>query len=204
MNYLHKKIIDIAYKNKISHIGSAITAVDIIDDIYSKKQDDDIFILSSGHAGLALYVVLEKYFNLNAEELFKKHGLHPHRDLNDNIYCSTGSLGSGICVGVGLALANKNRTIHILISDGECFEGSVWESLNFISEHKLSNIKIYVNMNGFAAYKRVNIKDLSKKLVAFLPGINIIDTQNFGNIKHFSGLEAHYKILSKEEYNDLQ
>ena len=43
-----------------------------------------------------------------------------------------------------------------------------------------------------------------KKLIAFLPEINIIDTQNFGNIKHFSGLEAHYKILSKEEYNDLQ
>ena len=69
---LKKRILEIAYKNKLSHLGSYLSSVDIIDKIYAKKNPNDIFILSSGHAALALYVVLEKYENRDAEELFKK------------------------------------------------------------------------------------------------------------------------------------
>ena len=57
---LKKRILDIAFKNKLSHLGSYLSAVDIVDEIYNKKDKNDIFILSSGHAALALYVVLEK------------------------------------------------------------------------------------------------------------------------------------------------
>ena len=89
----------------------------------------------------------EKYEGKNAEELFIKHGGHPHRDEKNGIYCSTGSLGLGITVAVGRALANKNRKVYVLISDGESAEGSVWEALRFIKESNLSNIEIYVNVN---------------------------------------------------------
>ena len=58
---LKKRILEIAYKNKLSHLGSYLSSVEIIDEIYSKKKSEDIFILSSGHAALALYVILEKY-----------------------------------------------------------------------------------------------------------------------------------------------
>ncbi|MGA1049672.1 MAG: hypothetical protein ACO3UU_16835, partial [Minisyncoccia bacterium] len=108
MNSLEKRIIDISYKEKIGHLSSNLNAVNIIDEIYQTKNKDDAFILSSGHAALALYAVLEKYHNLNAEALFHKHGVHPHRDIDNNIYCSTGSLGLGITVAVGYALANPN------------------------------------------------------------------------------------------------
>ena len=78
-------------------------------------KDDDIFILSSGHAALALYVCLEKYKNIDAEFLFEKHGGHPHLDEDNGIYCSTGSLGLGITVAVGRALANEKRDVYEVI-----------------------------------------------------------------------------------------
>jgi len=131
---LKKRIAEIAYKNKLGHLGSYFSSVDIIDEIYSKMNEDDIFILSSGHAALALYVCLEKYKGQNAEALFIKHGGHPHRDEESGIYCSTGSLGLGLTIALGRAIANPNRKVKVLISDGEAAEGSIWESLKTIVE----------------------------------------------------------------------
>ena len=159
---LKKRILDIAYKNKLSHLGSYLSSVDIIDKIYSKKNLEDIFILSSGHAALAMYVVIEKYTGIDAEELFKKHGWHPHRDEPNGIFCSTGSLGMGLTVAVGRALANPNKKVYVLISDGECAEGSIWESLRFIKENNLENIEVHVNVNGYAAYDKVDTNYLIK------------------------------------------
>ena len=196
---LKKRILEIAYKHKLSHLGSYLSASDIIDEIYENKDPDDIFILSSGHAALALYAALEKYEGKNAEELFLKHGGHPHRDEENGIYCSTGSLGLGITVAVGRALANKNRKVHVLISDGESAEGSVWESLRFIKESNLSNIEVYVNINGYAAYDKVDIKYLVDRLKVFLPTINIRYT-SVNQYPFLRGLNAHYHVMSEEDY----
>tara|TARA_Y100000356_G_scaffold132828_1_gene138848 strand:+ start:468 stop:1079 length:612 start_codon:yes stop_codon:yes gene_type:complete len=196
---LKKRILEIAYKNKLSHLGSYLSSVGIIDEIYKTKNHDDIFILSSGHASLALYVTLEKYEDKNAEELFLKHGGHPHLNEDDGIYCSTGSLGLGITVAVGRALANKNRKVYVLISDGECAEGSIWESLRFIKENNLSNIEVYVNVNGYAAYDKVDIKYLTDRLKVFLPSINIRYT-SVNQYSFLKGLNAHYHIMSEEDY----
>ena len=196
---LKKRILEIAYKHKLSHLGSYLSASDIIDEIYENKDPDDIFILSSGHAALALYAALEKYEGKNAEELFLKHGGHPHRDEENGIYCSTGSLGLGITVAVGRALANKNRKVHVLISDGESAEGSVWESLRFIKENNLSNIEVYVNINGYAAYDKVDIKYLVDRLKVFLPTINIRYT-SVNQYSFLRGLNAHYHVMSEEDY----
>ncbi len=81
MNQLEQRIIDISFKEKIGHLSSTLNAVNIIDEIYSLKQPDEPFILSSGHAALAMYVVQEKYEGRDAVELFYKHGVHPHRCL---------------------------------------------------------------------------------------------------------------------------
>ena len=109
---------------------------------------DDIFILSSGHASLAMYVCIEKYYGINAEMLFEKHGGHPHRDEENKIYCSTGSLGLGLPIALGRALANRTRKVWVLISDGEAAEGSIWESLKTIQELGIDNIEVFVNTNG--------------------------------------------------------
>lgn len=199
---LKKRILEIAFKYKLSHIGSYLTAVDIIDEIYSKKEKNDIFILSSGHAALALYSILEKYENKDAEKLFIKHGGHPHRDEEDGIFCSTGSLGIGITVAVGRSLANKNRKVYVLISDGEAAEGSVWEALRFIEENNLKNIEVYVNINGYSAYEKIDITYLETRLKAFLPRINIRHT-TANQYSFLKGLNAHYHIMSNDDYKNI-
>src|SRR3990167_9944167 len=153
---LKRHITDISYRKGLSHLGSVLTAVDIIDEIFKIKKPDEKFVLSSGHAGLALYVVLEKYGGKNAEDIFDHHGVHPDRCSSCNIDCSAGSLGHGIGIAVGMALADRNKNVYCLISDGECAEGSVWEALRIYKEHSLSNLKIYVNINSYAAYQKID------------------------------------------------
>lgn len=196
---LKKRIIEIAYRHKLGHLGSYFSALEIIDSIYQKMSKDDIFILSSGHAALALYVCLEKYRGQDAESLFIKHGGHPHWDEEAGIHCSTGSLGMGIAIALGRAVANPNRKVYVLISDGECAEGSVWESLKTIYEGNISNIEINVNINGYAAYKEVDTIYLYNRLTTFLPEIKI----HFTTVSHFpflKGLNAHYHIMKENDY----
>lgn len=199
MEDLKRRILEIAKKNNLSHLGSYFSSLEIIDEIYSKMKEEDIFILSSGHAALALYVVLEKYKGVDAEYLFKKHGGHPHRDEKNFLYCSTGSLGLGITVATGRALANKDKNVYCLISDGECAEGSIWESLRVIKELNIENIKIYVNINGYCAYDKIDKDYLKRRLLAFLPEVEIRMTK----VNHFSflnGINAHYHVMKEEDY----
>ena len=196
---LKKRLIEIAYKHKLGHLGSYLSALAIIDGIYQKMDKDDIFILSSGHASLALYVCLEKYRGQDAEALFLKHGGHPHWDEEAGIFCSTGSLGLGITIALGRAVANKNRKVWVLLSDGECAEGSVWEALKTIVEQDITNIEVHVNANGYAAYRNVDLVYLENRLKAFLPNIQI----HYTSVEHFSflkGLNAHYHIMKENDY----
>lgn len=201
LNKLHNRLIEITYKHKLSHLSSSITTLPIVYDIYSKKQKDERFVLSNGHAGLALYVVLEHFNeNINAEELLEKHGIHPCYDEENLIDCSTGSLGLGLTVAVGFAIADKNKKTYCLISDGESFEGSIWESLNFIDNKKINNIEVHVNMNGYAAYDTVDKNSLVLKLKVFLPRIIIHHTNLFKfPFLNSKELEAHYYVLRSEE-----
>jgi transketolase len=196
---LKKRIVEIAYKHKLGHLGSYFSALEIIDSIYQEMNKDDIFILSSGHAALALYVCLEKYRGQDAEALFIKHGGHPHWGEEAGIHCSTGSLGMGIAIALGRAIANPNRKVYVLISDGECAEGSVWEALKTIVEQNINNIEIHVNVNGYAAYREVDVNYLTNRLKTFLPNINI----HFTTVEHFpflKGLNAHYHVMRENDY----
>jgi transketolase len=198
---LYKCILDVAFKYKLSHLGSYFSSLLPIYEIYTKRMmDGDIFILSSGHAALAQYAVLERvYGKTTTEELYKKHGGHPHLDEQSDLYCSTGSLGMGITVAVGRALANPTRTVHVMISDGECAEGSVWEALQYIDKLKLSNIAVYVNANGYSAYDSVDTQRLNEKLQSFLPGVVVYQT-SVGQFPFLRGLNAHYHVMSEADY----
>jgi transketolase len=195
---MEQRVVEVAYNNKIGHIGSCLTAVPIIDYIYKSKKKDDIVVLSSGHAGIALYAALEKYEGKDADALYKKHGVHPNRDVENGIHVSTGSLGSGITIAVGYALADRKRDVHVIISDGECAEGSVWESLAYIRNAGLTNCKVHVNVNGYSAYDRVNKWYLWLRLKAFNPRVCVWFTKN-PNFGFLEGLQAHYHVMSKED-----
>lgn len=199
---LRKRLLKLLYEHKEEHVGSCFTCLDIIDDIFAKKAEDDIFILSNGHAAYALYVILEKYYDhVDADALVEKHGGHPNWDEENHIYCSTGSLGSGIGIAVGRALANPDRMVYVTITDGEAAEGIVWEALRYIEEYNVDNIEIHVNANGWACYDPVDVDYLERRLKAFLPRI-IVHRTDVNEFPFTQDLDAHYYKLTKEDYEE--
>lgn len=202
MNTLTKRLIDITYQERLSHLSSTLSALPIIEEIYAQRQDDEVFILSNGHAGLALYVVLEKYYGVDPVAMLHKHGIHPNRDLENHLYCSTGSLGSGLPIAIGHALARPDKNVWCMISDGECAEGSIWEALRFIQDNNVSNLHVYANINGMGAYDMIDTHQLSHRLQAFLPRINL----RFSDPPAWSFAEkllTHYYVLKPEDYAEI-
>lgn len=204
---LKQRIVEISYKNHLSHIASCITSCDIIDLIYQNKSIRDPFILSNGHAGLALYCVLEKYEGRNAEKLFKKHGVHPNRDLEDGIWFSTGSLGQGFPTALGMALAHDGL-VYCLTSDGEWSEGSCWEALRIAADIQINNLYIYGSCNGYGAYSDIDTERLKWRIGAFLknsfPHVAMLDTNLEGYPDWIQGLAGHYVVLDKKKYTELR
>ena len=200
-NKINKRLLKLLYDHKEEHVGSCFTMVDILYEIFEKKKDDDIVIVSNGHAAYALYTFLDAYYeHIDCDELADKHGGHPNRDEKNHIYCSTGSLGSGIIIAVGRALANPNRKVYVTISDGECAEGSVWEALRFISDNNIKNIEVHCNANGWACYDTIDVNVLEKRLKSFLPEI-IVHRTNLNMLSFLKGQNAHYMIMNEKEYN---
>lgn len=221
---LRQRILEISYEAQLSHLGSCLTSVDAIDLVFKHKRKQDKFVLSNGHAGIAYYTVLEKYHLLD-KNVTQKLYIHPDRNLDNNIHVSTGSLGQGLPIAVGMALANKNQHIFCMLSDGECGEGSVWESFRIIQEQQLANITCLINANGWAAYKKIEISRLKKQVLGFidlvtqisgnnLPRLSTLIKQSVNQkqpqviilktkVEHFSFLKdqaAHYHVMSKADF----
>ena len=201
---LQKRLLKLLYEHNEEHVGSCFSCIDIIDNIFKTKAKDDIFILSNGHAAYALYSVIEKYHpHIDADELVKKHGGHPNHDEENHIHASTGSLGMGIMIAVGRALANPDRTVHVMISDGESTEGSVWEALRYIEEKKVDNIEVHVNANGYACYDEMDVDYLERRCRAFLPRIHFHRTeQQTFPFSFLWGLDAHYIKMNEDQYRE--
>lgn len=153
---LIERIITVAYNAKEGHIPSSLSILDILYVLYSNIiKDNDKLVLSKGHASLGLYTVLE-HFNLLEENLDdfckfeSKLGGHPTNKIK-NITASTGSLGHGLPIAVGMALGEKingtNNKIYAIIGDGESNEGTIWESLLLASHHKLDNLVCILDYN---------------------------------------------------------
>ena len=202
LSELQKRIVQLTYEEKLSHLSSTLSAAPIIEEIYAQRKDDEVFILSNGHAGLALYAVLEKVYGIDPVELLHKHGIHPGKDLENHLYCSTGSLGSGLPIAVGHALATPDKKVYCLISDGEAAEGSIWESLRFVFDHKVDNLEIYVNINGMGAYDDINIDNLVRRLQSFLPRINIRISEPY-SWTFAENLLTQYYVMNDKDYQEV-
>lgn len=165
---MRKEILEMIVGGRGTHIASAFSIIDILVYLYEKvlkvgpqnlaDAKRDRFILSKGHGGAALYVILanHKFFPKEALKLYCLEGGilggHPDRFLVPGVEVSTGSLGHGLSVAVGLALANKinkiDSRIYCLVGDGECNEGAVWEACMTASHQKLDNLVLIVDNNG--------------------------------------------------------
>ncbi len=155
-NKLIKRIVEVAYKAKEGHIPSSLSILDILYVLYSQFiNENSHFILSKGHASLGLYTILEHFELLedNLDDFCKfnsKLGGHPTNKIK-NVQASTGSLGHGLPIAVGLALSEKikgtNKKVYCIIGDGETNEGSIWESALLAANHKLDNLIVILDYN---------------------------------------------------------
>ena len=212
---IKRKILDMAFVagSSSSHFGGALSIVEIISTLFSHqlkiKRDDpewidrDRFILSKGHACLAYYAALSEIGYLKDEDLktFEQDGSklagHPVKSTKHGIEFSTGSLGIGLSIGLGLALGAKrkkktNKT-YVVIGDGECNEGSIWESALAAPNLKLDNLIVIIDKNNFQQTGSTkNIMDTNKlkdKWISFGWSVKEVDGHNiFELIKYFSSL----------------
>lgn len=158
------------------HIGSAFSLVEILNVLYEKVlkfdaknpnwSDRDRFILSKGHGCLSFYSVLCRhgYFDRKELDLFCKEdgilGGHPEASKIPGVEASTGALGHGMSLGLGMALAaaidKKDYRVFVAVGDGECNEGSVWECAMSAAKNKASNFIVLVDYNKYQSYGPVN------------------------------------------------
>ncbi len=177
-NDLRKELILKHTEANMSHISADFSCLDILAVLYFKVlKKRDHFILSKGHAALALYSVLHKRGIINDkvyDSLGKENSLlaeHPMYGIN-GIEFATGSLGHGLSVAAGMAMAkkfnNEKGNVYVLLSDGECQEGSTLEAMNFSARMNLNNLVAIVDSNKWQAFDRtlISIKKIKGEFVA--------------------------------------
>lgn len=188
---IRKAVVEMSYDSRVPHLGSALSCVDILTFLYFKwlsgmdqgadSEGRDRFILSKGHAIAAQYATLYKKGWVTKEQIsdFASPGAlleeHPGPACVPGIEAATGSLGHGLSIGTGMALSEKIKTkghrVYILISDGECNEGSVWEAAMFAAANALDNLCVIVDFNKWQATGRscdvMALEPLAEKFKAF-------------------------------------
>lgn len=199
---LRKKIVQMVYTGKDGHIPSAFSIIDILEVLYQGylKFDSknphwpsrDYFILSKGHGCLALYVILHRHGFLTDRdiELFCKPGgilgEHPDCTKVPGVEASTGSLGHGFPFAMGIALGLRIRRmdnrVYVLVGDGECNEGTIWETALVAANLKLGNLCCIVDNNGSAA-QILPVHPLKAKWEAFGWDADEIDGHSGAEIK---------------------
>jgi transketolase len=186
---IRKSILSMMYYSKSSHIGGCFSAVEILCALYfdvlnidpqkPQKEDRDIFILSKGHSSAALYATLAHrgFFPLEwLDKYYIDGGFLPgHLDMTavPGVECSAGSLGHGLSIGLGMAIARTLRRepgrVFVLLGDGECNEGSVWEAVMLAGTRKVNKLTLIVDYNHLQGMGRdvINQANLAERFRAF-------------------------------------
>lgn len=217
-NKIREDVVMMSYKSSSSHVGSSLSVIDILTVLYFeilninignyKDKDRDKLIMSKGHAAAALYATLARKGFIKKEMLntytIDKSNLsgHPKRNSIPGIEVSTGSLGHGLSIACGIALANKEDNIKsktiVIMGDGECNEGSVWESAMFAVAKKLDNLIVIIDSNKLQGLGRVkevtSIDSLNEKWKAFNWKVEEIDGHNM------NGIYSTFKQLYENQY----
>ena len=169
-----------------AHLGGSFSIIETLLALYEViMKKNDKFILSKAHASYPLCTLLQD------RGLNPKLTTHLELDIKNGIHCTTGSLGHGLPIATGMAFARKKQKIsgkvYVMMSDGECQEGTTWESLLIGSKHKLDNLVVIVDYNKIQALSRLSdvlpLKDLSAKFKAFNWNcINVKDGHSFKSL----------------------
>jgi len=218
---IRRHAVRMTHYGKSSHIGAVLSVADILAVLYGRilkvKPDDpdwhdrDRFILSKGHAGAGVYAILAEIGFFPVEELRNHYangsrfsGHVSHKGI-PGVEISTGSLGHGLPIGVGMAYAatldDRRHRIFVLMSDGECDEGSNWEAILFAAHHKLSNLVAIVDYNKMQSLKSVAetlaLEPFAEKWRAF--GWKVLEVDGHEH----AALIAALKTQPRKEYKPL-
>jgi transketolase len=209
--YLRRLIVDALRGGGRGHLGSSMSIVEVLRVLYDTTllyrpsepnwEDRDRFVLSKGHGCLALYAVLADKGFFPLEELlgFCRHdsrlGGHPERGKVPGIEASTGALGHGLPIAVGLALAMRMRRrtsrVFVMTGDGEINEGSNWEAAMSASKHKLSNLTLLVDYNKLQSYgptrEVLDLEPLADKWKAFGFAVTEVDGHDIHSLEEVLG-----------------
>lgn len=206
---LRMRIIETSHRAKIPHLGSCLSCVDILTALYfsvlridpSKPRDEnrDRCILSKGHAAPALFQVLalRGFF---AEEMLETYGKDgglfaehpPAPNYLPGIEAATGSLGHGLPMGIGMALAARHQSqsynVYVVLSDGECNEGTTWEAALFAAAQNIHNLCVVIDFNKWQATGRscevMQLNPLKEKWIAFGWNVHEIDGNDMHALIH--------------------
>ena len=202
---VRKSALQMVHRAKASHIGSALSIVDILAVLYGKvmkctpsnpsSRDRDRFILSKGHACVAVYATLAEVGFIE-HDLLLSYGKDFSWLMNHishkvpGVEFSTGALGHGLPFGVGKALAARGRNetwvTYVLLGDGEMDEGSNWEALMFAAHHRLSNLVAVIDCNNLQSLTTVtetlSLEPLAEKLTAFGCDVSEINGHDHGQL----------------------
>ena len=189
------------------HVGSSLSLIEILRVLYDdvmyfnpkkpKEPKRDRLILSKGHGCLALYSILadKKFFKLGdlstTGNLNSKLGGHPEEHKVPGVEASTGALGHGLPIGVGMAIAGKilkkNYKVFVVVGDGEINEGSIWESALSAAKYKLNNLKVILDYNKIQSYGFVNevlnLEPLKDKWKSFGFDVSEVNGHNINELK---------------------
>lgn len=203
---IRKSIVRMITKAKASHIGGSLSAADIVAALYFRIlsvdpknpgwEERDIFILSKGHCCSALYAALAERGFFGKEKLggFCADGGslwgHVSRGCAPGVEATTGSLGHGLPIGLGMAIAakrnNPKKKIVVMLSDGECDEGSIWEAALCAAQFKLDNLTVIIDYNKIQSFGSVeevmNLDPLAEKWKSFGWEAREIDGHDMGEI----------------------
>lgn len=196
---LRKHVVRMTHNANSPHIGGCLSSADIVAALYGKvlcvfpeeptRHDRDRFILSKGHSAAIVYAALAErgFFPKERLEDFCRDGSPfvgsvSHRNV-PGVEASTGSLGHGLPIACGMALALRhdslNNRVYVLMSDGECDEGSVWEAALFAGHHKISNLTVFIDYNKIQSFGFVSevldLEPLRDKWQAFRWDVQEID-----------------------------
>ena len=198
---LVRRVVEICYHYHHSHLPGALSALACLKEIVTPDWTaSDVIILSKGHAAAALYAVLE---TLGFSPDLSK--THPERDPQSGIVTTTGSLGHGLPVALGIAYAKKLHglagRVCVLLGDEECQEGTTWEALNLADTWRLHNLEVHVDANGSGALGPLPC-DVSAALMRAFPGrIKFHFTRKGCGVSFLEGRDDHKRVLTQEEFN---
>lgn len=185
-NENRKRIIDLVYFGKSGHPGGALSIIDMLTAIYEldvdlNEEKRSKVVLSKGHTVPALYAVLNSKGVIKDEDMktFRKINSrlqgHPFTGTIPEVDATTGLLGQGLSMAVGMAIAKRNtgdnHHVYAIVGDGEMQEGQIWESLLQAAHYKLNNLILVVDYNKLSSYgdvnESMNLEPLTDKIKAF-------------------------------------